>query len=85
MTGATRTDESSDHSHFSHKPRESRANNEIHFTGVENPVWEGKSRVPGKEIVLAALGRSGEKSDSPNSLLEDKRISKRNMQDSLGS
>jgi hypothetical protein len=45
----------------------------------------GKSRVPGKEVVLAALGRSGEKTDFPNSLLEDKRNSKRNMQDSLGS
>lgn len=45
----------------------------------------GKSRIPGKEVVLAALGRSGEKSDFPNSLLEDKRNSKRNMQDSLGS
>ena len=44
-----------------------------------------KSRVPGKEVVLAALGRSGEKSDFSNSLLEDKRNSKRNMQDSLGS
>ncbi len=39
----------------------------------------GKVAFLGREAVLAAPGRAGEKSDFSNSLLEDKRNSKRNM------
>jgi hypothetical protein len=52
-TCATREDDTSDPPRFSRKPRESRANNEIHFTGIESAA---DPLFPRPQVIAYAMG-----------------------------